>query len=268
MAAPAAEASPGGVSAPLLSVSGVTLQYRTEDKLVTATYRVSFDVLRSDRFVLLGPSGCGKSTLLKAVGGYLKPVEGQILLNGARVAKPGPDRGFVFQEFDQLLPWKTVRDNIAFALTASGKLTRREAADRALHFIGMVGLAEFADSYPHTLSGGMKQRVAIARAMALEPQILLMDEPFAALDALTRGKMQEELLRLWEDVRFTVLFVTHSIPEAIRIGNRILLLTPHPGRAKAEIDCTGTDVRDAAGELLSARIQRQLFEREGTIVDA
>jgi NitT/TauT family transport system ATP-binding protein len=114
----------------------------------------------------------------------------------------------------------------------------------------------------------MKQRVAIARALALEPQILLMDEPFAALDSLTRGKMQEELLRLWEDVKFTVLFVTHSIPEAIRIGNRILLLTPHPGRAKAEIDCTGTDLRDAAGELLSARIQRQLFEREGAIVDA
>jgi NitT/TauT family transport system ATP-binding protein len=268
MAAPAADAAPGGASSPLLRVSGVTLQYRTEDKLVTATYRVSFDVLRSDRFVLLGPSGCGKSTLLKAVGGYLKPVEGQILLGGVRVAKPGPDRGFVFQEFDQLLPWKTVRDNIAFALTASGKLARREAAERALHFIGKVGLAEFADSFPHTLSGGMKQRVAIARALALEPQILLMDEPFAALDALTRGKMQEELLRLWEDVKFTVLFVTHSIPEAIRIGNRILLLTPHPGRAKAEIDCTGSDLRDAAGELLSARIQRQLFEREGAIVDA
>jgi NitT/TauT family transport system ATP-binding protein len=268
MPTPAAEASPGRDSSRLLSVSGVTLQYRTEDKLVTATYRVSFDVLRSDRFVLLGPSGCGKSTLLKAVGGYLKPVEGQILLNGKLVAKPGPDRGFVFQEFDQLLPWKTVRDNIAFALTASGKLARREAAEKALHFIAKVGLAEFADSYPHTLSGGMKQRVAIARALALEPQILLMDEPFAALDALTRGRMQEELLRLWEDTKFTVLFVTHSIPEAIRIGNRILLLTPHPGRAKAEIDCTGSDTRDSGGELLSTRIQRLLFEREEAVVDA
>jgi NitT/TauT family transport system ATP-binding protein len=131
MAAPAAEASPGRASSPLLSVNGVTLQYRTEDKLVTATYRVSFDVLRSDRFVLLGPSGCGKSTLLKAVGGYLKPVEGQILLGGTRVAKPGPDRGFVFQEFDQLLPWKTVRDNIAFALTASGKLARCISSGRS-----------------------------------------------------------------------------------------------------------------------------------------
>ena len=193
MATRAAESPPGPASSPLLRVSGVTLQYRTEDRLVTATYRVSFDVLRSDRFVLLGPSGCGKSTLLKAVGGYLKPVEGEILLNGTRVARPGPDRGFVFQEFDQLLPWKTVRENIAFALTASGKLARREAVDKALHFIDKVGLTEFADSYPHTLSGGMKQRVAIARAMAMEPHILLMDEPFAALDALTRGRMQEEL---------------------------------------------------------------------------
>ena len=252
---------------PLLRVADVTLQYRTDDKLVTATYRVSFDVLRSDRFVVLGPSGCGKSTLLKAIGGYLKPVEGEMLLNGARIAAPGPDRAFVFQEFDQLLPWKTVRENIVFALTASRTLPRREATERALHFIAKVGLTQFADSFPHTLSGGMKQRVAIARAMAMEPQILLMDEPFAALDALTRGKMQDDLLQLWEDTKFTVLFVTHSIPEAIRIGNRILLLTPHPGRAKAEIDCAGRDERSASGELTSERIQRLLFDREGALAD-
>ena len=223
----------------LLSVNGVTLQYRTGEQLVTATYRVSFDVRKGDRFVVLGPSGCGKSTLLKAIGGYLQPVEGEMLLNGTRIGKPGPDRAFVFQEFDQLLPWKTVRDNVVFALTASGKLAKNAAIERALHFIDKVGLTKFADNFPHTLSGGMKQRVAIARAMAMEPQILLMDEPFAALDALTRGKMQEDLLELWNDTRFTVLFVTHSIPEAIRIGNRILLLTPHPGRAKAEINCDG-----------------------------
>jgi sulfonate transport system ATP-binding protein len=252
---------------PLLRVADVTLQYRTDDKLVTATYRVSFDVLRSDRFVVLGPSGCGKSTLLKAIGGYLKPVEGEMLLNGARIAAPGPDRAFVFQEFDQLLPWKTVRENIVFALTASRTLPRREATERASHFIEKVGLTQFSDSFPHTLSGGMKQRVAIARAMAMEPQILLMDEPFAALDALTRGRMQEELLQLWEDTKFTVLFVTHSIPEAIRIGNRILLLTPHPGRAKAEIDCAGRDERGASGELTSERIQRLLFDREGALAD-
>jgi NitT/TauT family transport system ATP-binding protein len=252
----------------LLSVKGVTLQYRTGQQLVTATYRVSFDVCKGDRFVVLGPSGCGKSTLLKAIGGYLRPVEGEMLLNDARIGSPGPDRAFVFQEFDQLLPWKTVRDNIVFALTASGTLAKNAAVERALHYIDKVGLGKFADNFPHTLSGGMKQRVAIARAMAMEPKILLMDEPFAALDALTRGKMQEELLQLWEDTKFTVLFVTHSIPEAIRIGNRILLLTPHPGRTKAELNCTGADVAAEGGELLSARIQRLLFDRTGAIVDA
>ena len=160
-----------------------------------------------------------------------------------------------------------MRDNVVFALTASGKLAKKAATERALHFIDKVGLTKFADNFPHTLSGGMKQRVAIARAMAMEPQILLMDEPFAALDALTRGKMQEDLLELWNDTRFTVLFVTHSIPEAIRIGNRILLLTPHPGRTKAEINCEGADVAGAGGELLSARIQRLLFDRTGAIAD-
>jgi len=237
----------------LLAVEGVTLRYRTKDHLVTATYRVSFNVLRSDRFVILGPSGCGKSTLLKAVGGYLSPVEGRILLNGAPVREPGPDRVFVFQEFDQLLPWKTVTENIVFALTASGKLARREAEERALHFIRKVKLAEFRHSYPHVLSGGMKQRVAIARALAMEPEILLMDEPFAALDALTRSQMQEELLQLWEETRFTVLFVTHSIPEAIRVGSRILLLSAHPGQVKAEIEAAGAD---------AARIEELLFEPE------
>jgi NitT/TauT family transport system ATP-binding protein len=255
-------------AAPLLRVRGVTLQYRSTEQLVTATYRVSFDVLRSDRFVVLGPSGCGKSTLLKAVGGYLRPVEGEMLLDGARIEGPGPDRAFVFQEFDQLLPWKTVRDNIVFALTASGKLKRQDAVERARQFIDKVGLTKFSESYPHTLSGGMKQRVAIARAMAMEPAILLMDEPFAALDALTRAKMQEELLQLWEGTRFTVLFVTHSIPEAIRIGNRILLLSPHPGQAKAEINCAGVDGADEHGELLSARIERILFSREGGVAHA
>ena len=251
----------------LLSVNGVTLQYRTGEQLVTATYRVSFDVLKGDRFVVLGPSGCGKSTLLKAIGGYLQPVEGEMLLNGTRIGKPGPDRAFVFQEFDQLLPWKTVVDNVVFALTASGTLPKKAATERALHFIDKVGLRKFADNFPHTLSGGMKQRVAIARAMAMEPHILLMDEPFAALDALTRARMQDDLLQLWEDTRFTVVFVTHSIPEAIRIGNRILLLTAHPGRTKAEINSAGSDAAGDGGEPLSARIQRLLFDRTGAIAD-
>ena len=245
---------------PLLSVEGVTLQYKTEERIVTAAYRVSFEVLPSDRFVILGPSGCGKSTILKAIGGYLNPVEGEILLGGAKILGPGPDRVFVFQEFDQLLPWKTVKENIVFALTASGRLDRSRAVERSDHFIDKVNLTQFRDSFPHVLSGGMKQRVAIARAMAMEPEILLMDEPFAALDALTRSKMQEELLGLLEETRSAVLFVTHSIPEAIRVGSRILLLSPHPGRVKAEINGPGRDEIDAKGKALSVRIQELLFD--------
>src|SRR5438128_9553296 len=244
-------------SAPLLEVKGVTLQYKTKDYLVTATYRVDFEVFQSDRFVLLGPSGCGKSTLLKAVGGYMRPVEGVIRLKGQDVSKPGPDRMMVFQEFDQLLPWKTVKQNVMFALTASGKLDGKAAEDKALEYIVKVNLAKFADSYPHTLSGGMKQRVAIARGMAMEPDILLMDEPFAALDALTRRKMQDELLQLWDDTHFTVLFVTHSIAEAIRVGTRILLLSPHPGQVKAEV----IDVDKVSGEDGSAaRLEKQIHD--------
>jgi sulfonate transport system ATP-binding protein len=244
---------------PLLDVRAVTLQYKTKDHLVTATYRVSFQVFRSDRFVILGPSGCGKSTLLKAVGGYIEPVEGEIRLGGEIIRRPGPDRVMVFQEFDQLLPWKSVKRNVMFALTASRKLPGKKAEEKALQYIEKVNLAQFADSFPHTLSGGMKQRVAIARGMAMEPAILLMDEPFAALDALTRNKMQEELLQLWEDTRFTVLFVTHSIPEAVRIGNRILLLSPHPGQVKAELNSTGRDEAGPGGVTLTQRIQELLF---------
>src|SRR5688500_6283472 len=251
------------VPQPLLQVQGVTLQYKTREHLVTATYRVSFDVLPSDRFVLLGPSGCGKSTLLKAVGGYIAPVEGRIQLKGATVTRPGPDRVMGFQEYDQLRPWKTVRQSVMFALEASGRFKGRDAADRAMAVIEKVNLTRFADSYPHTLSGGMKQRVAIARGMVMEPDILLMDEPFAALDALTRRKMQEELLQLWEDTKFTVLFVTHSIPEAVMIGNRILLLSPHPGQVKGELNSTGNDDPDSlTGKTLSRRIHEMLFEDE------
>ena len=226
---------------------------------MTAIQHVSFQVQQSDRFVLLGASGCGKSTLLKAVGGYLTPTTGEIRLKGAVIRRPGPDRMMVFQEFDQLLPWKTVRENVVFPLLTGGGLTRAEAEGRAAHYLAKVNLSAFADAYPHTLSGGMKQRVAIARGMAMEPAILLMDEPFAALDALTRQQMQDELLRLWEDTRFTVLFVTHSIPEAIKLGNRILLLSAHPGEVKAELVSDGRDVRDAAGVPLSERIHTALF---------
>ena len=249
---------------PLLEVTDVTLQYRTADRVVTATRGVRFSVEQSDRFVILGPSGCGKSTLLKAVAGFVAPIHGRIMLSGASVTRPGPDRVVVFQEFDQLLPWKTVLQNITFALTASGRLPAREADERARHYLEKVRLTSFAGSFPHTLSGGMKQRVAIARAMAMEPRILLMDEPFAALDALTRARMQEELLQLWSDTQFTVLFVTHSIEEAIRVGNRILLLSAHPGMVKAEIRSSGVDEADGSGRLLSARIHDELFSDVGS----
>jgi NitT/TauT family transport system ATP-binding protein len=249
-----------GSTAALLSVRGVTLQYKTREHLITATYRVSFQVRTADRFVLLGPSGCGKSSLLKAVGGYLPTVEGQISLNGAAVSRPGPDRMMVFQEFDQLLPWKSVCENVMFPLIASGKMGPREAREKALDYIEKVNLTKFAHSYPHVLSGGMKQRVAIARGMAMEPAILLMDEPFAALDALTRRKMQDELLQLWDDTHFTVLFVTHSIPEAIRIGNRILLLSPHPGQVKAELNSLPRGEQDSEQFAeLEDKINRLLF---------
>lgn len=240
----------------LLTVDRVSLEYQSANAIVRATHGVSFEVLPADRFVLLGPSGCGKSTLLKAVAGFLQPRDGQILLDGAEVRKPGPDRIVVFQEFDQLPPWKTVVQNVMFPLLAEGRLSRHAARARALHYLDKVGLASFADAYPHTLSGGMKQRVAIARALAMQPKILLMDEPFAALDALTRRKMQEELLALWDEVRFTLLFVTHSIEEAAVIGNRVLLLSPHPGRVRAELDTSAFGLESLGGGAFQHTVRR------------
>ncbi len=252
---------PGG-PAPLLEVDGVTLQYKTRDHLVTATYRVSFDVFPADRFVLLGPSGCGKSTLLKGVGGFMKPVEGTMRLKGRTIEGPGPDRMMVFQEFDQLMPWKTVLANVMFPMQVSRAFPRNEIRGRAMAAIEKVGLTQFRDVHPHMLSGGMKQRVAIARAMAMEPDILLMDEPYAALDALTRRQMQEELLQLWDDTRFAVVFVTHSIEEAIIVGSRILVLSPHPGRVKAELNAhqfSHTEQGSAEFMALHRRIHNMLF---------
>jgi NitT/TauT family transport system ATP-binding protein len=253
-----------GLPEPLLRMREVSLEFASGSRIVRATDRVSFDVHRGDRFVLLGPSGCGKSSLLKAAAGFIAPAAGGIELAGKPVRGPGPDRVVVFQEFDQLPPWKTVKQNVMFPLLASRRLGRREAEQRALHWIDKVGLSSFADAFPHTLSGGMKQRVAIARALAMQPDILLMDEPFAALDALTRRKMQEELQQLWEELRFTLLFVTHSIEEALVVGNRILLLSPHPGRVRAEINSHQFGLHSAGGaEFQSAtrRIHKLLFEQ-------
>ncbi|QBR29623.1 MULTISPECIES: ABC transporter ATP-binding protein [Pseudomonas] len=258
-----AASNPIASSQALLAVDQVSLEYRTPQRVVRATHQVSFEVDPADRFVLLGPSGCGKSTLLKAAAGFIAPSEGEIRLQGQRVDGPGPDRIVVFQEFDQLPPWKTVKQNVMFPLLASRTLNKKDAEERALHYLEKVGLAAFADAYPHTLSGGMKARVAIARALAMQPKILLMDEPFAALDALTRRKMQEELLLLWEEVRFTLLFVTHSIEEALVVGNRILLLSPHPGRVRAEVHSHQYDLQSLGGVAFqesARRIHHLLFD--------
>ncbi|QLH73830.1 ABC transporter ATP-binding protein [Rhodopseudomonas palustris] len=246
----------------VLSVESVSLVYKTQDALVTAVSEVSFRVDRGDRLVLLGTSGCGKSSLLKAIGGFLPPTRGEIKLHGRRVHGPGPDRMMVFQEFDQLLPWKSVTENIAFPLEMSGRTDAAEARRRALRFVDKVGLTRFADAYPHTLSGGMKQRVAIARAMAMQPEILLMDEPFASLDALTRRQMQSELLELWQDTDITLVFVTHSVEEALIIGTRLLLLSSQPGRVLDDVSAGGAPLSALAPDehrRLLAHIDRRLL---------
>ncbi len=213
--------------------------------------------------MLLGPSGCGKSTLLKAVGGFIEPSSGTISLDGQIVRGPGADRIVVFQEFDQLPPWKTVLQNVAFPLRVAKKLARAEANERALHYLDKVGLAAFANAYPHTLSGGVKQRVAIARALAMQPRVLLMDEPFAALDALTRRKMREELLRLWEEVNFTLLFVTHSIEEALIVRKPHSAVVAASGPRACRVEQSPV-LHDSFGrndfQRSVARIHRLLFE--------
>ena len=195
----------------------------------------------------------------------MSPVEGEISIRGRKVDAPGPDRMMVFQEFEQLMPWKTVFGNVLFPMKVTKKFSSAEAIERANSVVEKVGLTKFRDVYPHMLSGGMKMRVAIARAMALEPDILLMDEPFAALDALTRRSMQQELLSLWDQLRFTVLFVTHSIEEAILVGSRVLVLSPHPGRVRAELDTGKLDynnIDQVEFGAMSKRIHNLLFGSE------
>ncbi|MDR2099198.1 MAG: ABC transporter ATP-binding protein [Campylobacteraceae bacterium] len=247
------------MSEQFLEVKNLTLQYKTSGFLVTATHDVSFGVKEGERLILLGPSGCGKSTILKAIGGFIKPARGSIVLNGKEIKKPGFDRGFVFQEFDQLLPWKSALENIVFAIRSTRKISKDEARSEAIKLLRKVNLQKFADSYPHELSGGMKQRVAIARCLSLKSKVILMDEPFASLDALTRQKMQEELLELWADTRFTLVFVTHSIDEAITLGTRIIMLSPHPGKVieELDVDLSALGVEFAA---LKEKISNTLFK--------
>jgi NitT/TauT family transport system ATP-binding protein len=215
-----------------VELSGIEKQFEA----VRVLESIGLTVADGEFVVLLGPSGCGKSTLLKAIAGFMPPFRGMIELDGRAVTEPGPDRVVVFQEFDQLLPWKTVVGNVTYALAVTGACPRAEVASRADRFVNMVGLDGFKMAYPHTLSGGMKQRVAIARSLALDPAILLMDEPFASLDALTRTRMQDELNAIWRQTGKTIVFVTHSIQEAVMLGHRILVMTAGPGRVKALLE--------------------------------
>ncbi len=208
---------------------------------VQALADVSLEVRPREFLALLGPSGCGKSTLLYLVGGFLPTEKGRIMVEGKPVTAPGPDRGIVFQHF-ALFPWKTVRGNVLYGLERQG-LPRAEREQKARAFIDLVGLKGFEESYPSHLSGGMKQRTAIARTLAFDPTILLMDEPFGALDAQTRSLMQTELLAIWQRTPKTVIFVTHDVQEAVYLADRVAVMSARPGRIKAIVD-TKFDNRD------------------------
>jgi NitT/TauT family transport system ATP-binding protein len=222
----------------VIAIHGVTKAFGN----IVALDGIDLDVARGELVCLLGPSGCGKSTLLNAVAGFVAPTSGEILADGKRVSEPGPDRGMVFQEY-ALFPWMTVRANIAFGLEMRGEADIRGKVDALLE---KLRLTEFADRFPKDLSGGMRQRVAIARLLALDSPILLMDEPFGALDALTRRNLQEELLRIWLELQKTILFVTHSIDESIFLADRIVVMTYRPGRIKAIVPVPIPRPRDAS----------------------
>jgi len=216
-------------------VEGVCHCYRPAvGREVLALENVSLDVREREFLSLLGPSGCGKSTLLYLIGGFLPIETGKILVDGRPIAGPGPDRGIVFQNF-ALFPWKTVRKNVLYGLERQA-LPRQERETRAQAFIDLVGLTGFEESYPSQLSGGMKQRAAIARTLAFDPRMLLMDEPFGALDAQTRSLMQSELLAIWEKTRKTVIFVTHDVHEAVYLAERVAVMSARPGRIKTIVD--------------------------------
>jgi NitT/TauT family transport system ATP-binding protein len=200
----------------------------------TALEDIALDVRSGEFLALVGPSGCGKSTLLDLLGGLTAPTSGRILLDGRPIAGPGRDRAIVFQQY-ALFPWRTAAENVEFGLDIAG-FKPKQRRDIARHFLDLVGLSGFAASYPHELSGGMKQRVAIARSLAYDPEVLLMDEPFAALDAQTRETLQGELLRIWGATGKTIVFITHGIDEAIVLGQRVAVMTSRPGRIKQVID--------------------------------
>jgi NitT/TauT family transport system ATP-binding protein len=226
-----------------IEIRRVNYEYTANERAVTALRDVSFGVAESEFICVVGRSGCGKTTLLNILAGFLVPTKGDVLIGGRAVSGRGLDRGVVFQDFAQLFPWRTAQRNVEFGLEMKG-VPREERAKTAQRFLGLVKLESFAGAYPHELSGGMQQRAAIARALAYNPSVLLMDEPFAALDALTRDEMQRLLVDVWRETRKTIVYVTHNVAEAVYLADRIVVLTPHPGTVKAEVKVTLSRPRD------------------------
>ena len=232
-AAPASGRTERGADKGRILIERVAVTYGRGAHMHTAVAQTSLEIAPGEFVCLLGPSGCGKSTLLNCVAGYVRPSQGQVLIDGVPVTKPGPDRGMVFQQYS-LFPWKTVFDNVAFGPRVAGK-GDAQATSIARTLLEMVGLSRFAKKYPGELSGGMQQRVGIARALANYPAVLLMDEPFGALDSQTRAMMQQNLLRIWDEFGITVLFVTHDVDEALFLADRVLVMSASPGRIIADL---------------------------------
>jgi NitT/TauT family transport system ATP-binding protein len=217
-----------------IEIRDVSLVYDTPSGQVPGVKDVSFDIGASEFVCIVGPSGCGKSTLLNIIAGFIAPAAGEIRIGGKKVEGHGMDRGVVFQDFAQLFPWRTALGNVSFGLEMKG-MAKDERERIAHEQLRLVKLEKFTASYPHHLSGGMQQRVAIARALAYNPAVLLMDEPFAALDALTRDDMQRLLADVWRETRKTVIYVTHNVAEAVYLADRVIVMTPHPGTVKTQI---------------------------------
>jgi NitT/TauT family transport system ATP-binding protein len=236
-------------------VSGFRHFFDTADGPVQATDYVDLTISTGEFVTLVGPSGCGKTTLLRAIAGFIRPSEGTIACDGKPVRGPGRERGVVFQEL-AILPWRTVRRNIGHGLEIAG-MPRAEREQRVQRLIDLTGLTGFEQRYPHELSGGMRQRVAVARTWAADPDVILMDEPFAAVDAMTRLTLQEELARLCATTRKTVFFITHSVDEAVFLGDRVLVMTRRPGRIKREIAVTRRDNDDRNWETFKRRPDMQ-----------
>jgi NitT/TauT family transport system ATP-binding protein len=226
-----------------IELHNITLEYDSVENPVTALRDVSFSVEPAEFLCVVGQSGCGKTTMLNIVAGFLKPTNGSILIGGKAITGKGLDRGVVFQDFAQLFPWRTAQRNVEFGLEMK-KIAKEEREEIALRFLRLVNLEKFARSYPHELSGGMQQRVAIARALAYNPAVLLMDEPFAALDALTREEMQRFLVDVWKETKKTVIYVTHNVAEAVYLADRVIVFSPHPGTVKAQVKITLPRPRD------------------------